>query len=137
MAGRIAEVPVNHHPRKFGKSGWTFQKLFAYNMENLVNLSKKPFQILGIVCLALGILFFLRIAVGYVMPFSLLPSVTTGMILNALVVSTFIVVAILSAIGEFVIRNFGYLQLRPAYIIRRMQLREFMDEGRLESPSTH
>ncbi len=138
MAGRIAEVPVNHHPRKYGKSGWTFQKLFAYNMENLVNLSEKPFQILGVVCFFLGIVFFLRIGVGYLIPFSVLPRVTTGMILNALVASTFVLVAILSAIGEFVIRNFSYLQNRPAYVIREIRLRECMDGSRcLPSMDSH
>jgi glycosyltransferase involved in cell wall biosynthesis len=32
---RVAEIAVNHHPRPNGKSGWTFRKLWSYNMDNL------------------------------------------------------------------------------------------------------
>ena len=117
-AGRCKEVPVTHHPRKYGKSGWTFRKLWQYNMDNVVKLSQRPFQILAGVCLAASILFLLRILSGFFFPFGFLDKVTGGLVLNALVLSVLVLLAVLSLIGEFTIRCFVSLQQNPAYIIR-------------------
>jgi undecaprenyl-phosphate 4-deoxy-4-formamido-L-arabinose transferase len=122
-AGRISEVPVSHHSRKFGKSGWTFRKLFAYNTENLVNISERPFQILGVLCLAIALAGFLRLSIELIIPISILPKVTTGLILNVLAIGFLTIIAILAAIGEFVIRNFIKLQNSPAFIIREIYKR--------------
>ena len=120
MAGRIAEVPVAHHPRKYGKSGWTFQKLFKYNMENLVNLSERPFQLLSLGCFLLALLFIVRILLAWSFHFSVLDQVTPGLLLNVMVMCFLVTLAVLCAIGEFVIRNFLFLQNRPQYIIREI-----------------
>jgi undecaprenyl-phosphate 4-deoxy-4-formamido-L-arabinose transferase len=120
QAGRIAEVPVSHHPRPFRKSGWTFRKLFAYNMENLVNLSERPFQILGVLCLGIALAGILRLAAEMIFPISILPIVTPGLLLNVIVIGFLAILAALAAIGEFVIRNFVKLQNSPAFIIREI-----------------
>jgi glycosyltransferase involved in cell wall biosynthesis len=122
-AKRIAEVAVTHRPRKHGKSGWTFQKLFAYNMENLVNISTRPFQILGAACLALAVLFFLRIATAWLLPVSILRIVTPGLLLNVSIFSLLVIVAILCIIGEFVIRIFVKSHQEPAFIVRSLRTR--------------
>jgi glycosyltransferase involved in cell wall biosynthesis len=123
MARRIAEVPVSHHPRRYGKSGWTFKKLFAHNMDNLVQLSQRPFQILAALCAFLALLFVSRLVAVQVLPFSILPRVTSGLVLNAVVLSLLIIVSVLCVIGEFVIRNFSALQRRPAFVIREIHTR--------------
>lgn len=123
MAGKISEVPVTHNARRHGTSGWTFRKLFAYNMESIVNLSETPFQLLGLACLLFSFLFLLRLATMKIFTFSILPKVTTGLLLNAVVIGLLITVAILCAIGEFVIRNFSLLQRKPAYVVRTMHSR--------------
>ena len=120
QAARTADVPVSHHSRPFHKSGWTFRKLFAYNMENIVNLSERPFQILGVLCLGIALLGLLRLVAEIVFPISILPSVTTGLILNVLIIGFLSTFAILAAIGEFVIRNFIQLQNAPSFIIREI-----------------
>lgn len=117
-AQRIAQVPVSHHPRKFGKSGFTFAKLFAYNMDNFVSISEKPFQVLGILCFLFAALFFLRIALAYVVPVSVLKIVTNGLILNVMVFFFLATTAILAMIGEFAIRCFYMLARYPFYIVR-------------------
>jgi len=119
-AGRIAEVPVSHHPRKYGKSGYTFKKLFKYNMENIVNLSERPFQIVALFCLFLSLLFVLRILLSRLFDFAFLSKVTPGLLLNAIVASSLFILSVVCAIGELVIRNFGVLQKKPAYIIREI-----------------
>jgi len=120
QAQRCAEIPITHHPRKYGKSGWTFRKLFAYNMDNLVGITDRPFQILSVVCLLLAMAFVVRIALAWVLPFSILEEITNGLILNVLALGLLVILAVLCAIGEFLIRSFNMLQRRPAYIIREI-----------------
>jgi len=117
-AGRCREVAVTHYPRKYGKSGWTFRKLWQYNMDNVVKLSQRPFQILAAACVFVSFLFFCRILSGFLLPYKILDEVTTGLVLNALVVAVLLLIAVLSLIGEFTIRCFLHLQKTPAYIVR-------------------
>ena len=126
-AQRIAEVPVTHHPRRYGESGWTFRKLFAYNMENLVNLSDRPFQWLGGAFLLLSGLFVLRLFADVFWDISILPRVTSGLILNALTLGLLAVLGVVAVVGEFVIRNFIELQGRPAFVVRSMRRRDPVD----------
>lgn len=119
-AGRRCEVPVTHYPRKYGKSGWTFRKLMKYNSDNLVILSERPFQNLAGLCLAVALLFGLRILLGYVFPFRILHSVSTGLLLNAILISLLITVGVMCLIGEFAIRSFLIGRKMPLYIIREV-----------------
>jgi dolichol-phosphate mannosyltransferase len=119
-AQRCVEVPVTHYPRKYGESGWTFKKLFKYNMDNVVCLSERPFQILGTLCFFFAFLFVIRIVLSRVFDFSILPKVTTGLLLNVIIISLLTIVSVLCLIGEFVIRNFLVLQKFPSYIIREI-----------------
>ncbi|MBI3119657.1 MAG: glycosyltransferase, partial [Candidatus Hydrogenedentes bacterium] len=117
---RWAEVPVTHYPRKYGKSGWTFRKLFAYNMDNLVGISDRPFQILSGVCFLFAVLFIVRILLGFVMPFRVLSEISNGLLLNFLMFSLLFTLAVLSAVGEFLVRSYNLLQKHPAYIVREL-----------------
>ena len=127
QAGRIGEVPVTHHPRPYGSSGWTFRKLFAYNMENLVNLSDRPFQWLGAAFLSVASLLVLRVVAEFVWDISILPRVTEGLILNVLIAGLLGVMGIVSIVGEFVIRSFVQLQRRPAFVVRTIRRRAPVD----------
>jgi len=119
-AQRCVEVPVSHHERKYGESGWTFRKLFGFYMDHLVGISERPFQLMSLVCLAFAALFALRISLAWVVPVSILPEVTTGVILNAVVFSLLVVLSVLAAIGEYVMRNFLMTQRYPGYVIREI-----------------
>jgi glycosyltransferase involved in cell wall biosynthesis len=123
QAGRYAEVPVSHAPRPYGRSGWTFRKLWKYNMENLVKLSQFPFQFLAAACVLLSLLFLLRVFAGFFLPFRIMEEVTNGLILNMLVIVLLVLAAVLSLIGEFTIRCFVMLRQRPGYIVRRQRRR--------------
>lgn len=118
QCNRCAEVPITHYPRKYGKSGWTFRKLFDYNMENLVGITARPFQYLATACLVMAALFVFRILLGWFLPFSVLAETTTGLILNAIIFGLLVTLAALCVIGEFIVRNHNILQRRPAYIVR-------------------
>ncbi|MBT8364423.1 MAG: glycosyltransferase family 2 protein, partial [Deltaproteobacteria bacterium] len=96
QAARTADVPVSHHSRPFRQSGWTFRKLFAYNMDNLVNLSERPFQILGVLCLGIALVGIFRLAAEMIFPISILPLVTPGLLLNVIVIGILAILAVLA-----------------------------------------
>ena len=123
-AGRCKEIPVSHAPRKVGKSGWTFKKLWNYQMEQVVLLSEKPFQFTAILALFTGLLFLFRVVLNWIAPFQILPEVSNGLILNALVMLFLILLACLSMIGEFTLRSFVLSRHEPKYIIREALKRD-------------
>ena len=123
QAQRCVEVPITHYPRKYGKSGWTFRKLFAYNMDNLVGISDRLFQYLSVFCLIFALLFVARITLAWLLPFSILTQITNGLILNVLVLSLVMILGVLSVVGEFLIRTYNTTQRYPAYIIREIAKR--------------
>ncbi len=115
---RHTEVPVTHRPRRYGKSGWTFRKLWQYNMTNLVSMSQQPFQVIAGVCLCASMLFLLRIAAGFFVHFTVLETVTNGLLLNVIVFALLVMLAVMALVGEFAIRCFVMLQGHPVYIVR-------------------
>ncbi len=117
---RYSEVPITHFPRRHGKSGWTFTKLWQYNMDNLVNLTKRPFQIVMALCLLLAGLLTARVLLYPFFPYDVLDEVTNGLLLHATVISLLITTAILCMIGEFAIRSFNMSLRMPAYIVREI-----------------
>ena len=123
-AGRCAEVPVHHRPRRYGRSGWTLGSLTSYWLDNAVLLSRRPFQLLSMLCFAVGMLLVLRVAVGLLLPIPVLPNVSNGLILNALAFSLLVIVGVSAGIGEYVIRSFLMLQGSPAYVVRTVRKRD-------------
>lgn len=121
---RYTEVPITHHPRKYGRSGWTFRKLWQYNMDNLVKLSQRPFQVLAGFCFFGGILFALRILLAFFSAGGIMNEVTPGLILNTVFFFALITLAAIALVGELVIRNFLTLQHCPAYIVRERHSRD-------------
>jgi undecaprenyl-phosphate 4-deoxy-4-formamido-L-arabinose transferase len=122
-AGSCAETPVRHHPRRYGRSGWSAGQLLSYWIDNALLLSRRPFQLLSLLCFAVGLLLVLRVLLGLVLPMPVLSEVTNGLILNALVFSLLVVVGVSAGIGEYVIRSFLMLQGSPAYVVRSVRTR--------------
>ncbi len=121
MAREVSEIPIRHHPRKYGKSGWTFKKLSSFLFDHIVGLSRRPFQILSILCLVLSILFTLRIMLAWIAPFSILSQVTPGLLLNVMIIHILIMLAVLAGIGEYVLRAYINSERDPIYVIRSIQ----------------
>jgi len=127
-AKTFSEIPVTHHPRKYGKSGWTFKSLFAFHMDNLVGISRRPFQLLSLFCMFFAFLFLVRIVTAWFIPFSILPQITPGLILNVILAHLLLTLSVMSVVGEYIIRNFISLQAYPNYIIREI-LQKNPDKG--------
>ncbi|HOK09607.1 MAG TPA: glycosyltransferase family 2 protein [Candidatus Hydrogenedens sp.] len=117
-AGSCIEVPVQHFPRPYGKSGYTFLRLWQYNMDNLVRTSPRLFQWFAVICLFFGFLFFLRIISAFFFDYRIMKEITPGLILNVITFSLLIIIGILSIIGEFAIRSFLALYRIPAFIVK-------------------
>ena len=98
-------------------------------MENMVNVSERPFQILGILCLCVAFVGVLRLIIETFFPIQILPQVTSGLILNVLIIGFLGIISVLSAIGEFTIRNFIKLQNAPAFIVREIYERSLKDKN--------
>ncbi len=123
-AGRCVEVPVQHFPRPYGKSGYTFWRLWQYNMDNLVRMSPRLFQWMAILCLFVGFLFFIRILSAFFLDYRIMKEITPGLILNVNIFSLLVIVGILSIIGEFSMRSFLALYRIPAFIVRETWRRD-------------
>ena len=124
QAGRVKEIPVSHHPRRHGRSGWSMLRLSAFLIDHLVGVSYRPFQLLSALCFLAAFLLLARIAIAWAVPFSVLPAVTPGLILNAVALHLLVSLAVLSAIGEYVIRSFVALRRDPIYVIRELLRRD-------------
>jgi glycosyltransferase involved in cell wall biosynthesis len=119
QATKVREVPITHHARPYGKSGWTFSKLSRFLFDHIVGISSRPFQRLSILSLIFGFLILVRILFGLVFPGAILSEVSNGLILNVLAANIFIMLAGLSAVGEFTFRIYNRSERDPIYIIRR------------------
>lgn len=115
---RYTEVPVSHAPRRYGKSGWTFGKLYRLNMDNVVAMSDRPFQLVAVICLIIALMFIVRVAVASFTTFQLFPEITNGLLLNVIVITFLIDTALICAVGEFAIRSFTFSRKLPIYVVR-------------------
>ncbi len=126
---RYTEVPVSHSKRRHGKSGWTFRKLWDFNIDNIMNLSRRPFHAIACFSALLALLVIGRIIIEFHFPVKILETVSNGLVLNAILLSTLITVAILCLVGEFTIRSYFSLGTKPSYIIRDIFVKEELSAG--------
>ncbi len=123
VAVRMAEVDIAHHPRKYGKSGWTLRRLVAFYRNIFVETSQYAFQVTGVACLLVSFLFLGYIALSYVLPLDLAPTVDQRFVLALIMFNLLLTVGLLATIGEFVRRNTRLLQQDPCYIVRKLRRR--------------
>ncbi|MCX7918492.1 MAG: glycosyltransferase family 2 protein [bacterium] len=127
VGAKIAEIPVQHHPRRFGKSKYTLNRIWRVlldliTVKFLLSFSTRPLQIFGsiglISCiLGLGIsgyLTFLKLA--YQEHLSNRPLLWLGILLIMLGFQ-FISLGLLA---ELVARTYHESQNKPIYVIRQM-----------------
>ena len=116
---RVAEVPIQHYPRKSGKSRWTLRRFFTlyHNIFRHLVPFIYPFTITPLLLLSV-------VAFGYLLlaavspedfPYFNRPAVLPMLIALNIVLS-FVHLLLL---GEFMLRGNGQVQ-EPAYVIRRI-----------------
>ena len=126
VGAKIIEVPVHHHPRKFGRGKYGLERtlkvtLDLFTVKYLISYSQKPIYIFGSVGVALILLsildvFFLivrRITIGEHMIRSPLLQVGT-----MLFVMGFISI-LMGLIAEQLMRTYHEAQSKPTYTVRK------------------
>jgi undecaprenyl-phosphate 4-deoxy-4-formamido-L-arabinose transferase len=136
QARTVREVPVTHHPRRYGKSGWSAKKLLNFLFDSAIGFSAQPFQFLSMISAATGILLAFRIALDWFFPVEILPDVTHGLLLNAIFINIFICMALMSAVGEFTFRVHARIEGDPIYVIRRRLSRTISPHGVTDAKKT-
>jgi len=124
---RIAEVKVNHRPRKSGRSKYGMKRVFKvlldlFTVKFLISYSQKPLYLFGGLGILLllgggGILFFLLVRrIGYgISPFTspLFPS-------SILIVLMGFQSVLMGLIAELLVRTYHESQGKPTYTIREI-----------------
>lgn len=115
---RIINTTVKHAPRKEGRSGYTFRRLFSQSMSNLIGYSMLPLRLLAIMG-ALGIILSVTFAVVLVVHYlqgGVVPG-WTSIALLLVMLSGFNFFAF-SILGEYVLRILQRVNATPQYFVR-------------------
>ena len=115
---RIVNVTVLHSPRKEGRSGYTFSRLFTQTMGNLIGYSMLPLRLLAViggVGIILSIVFAIVLVVRYLMGSVVQGWTSIALLLVMLSGFNFFAFAIL---GEYVLRILQRVNATPQYFVR-------------------
>ena len=117
-AGRVKEVDVTHHERRYGESGWTTYKLASFLFDNVTGIASRPFLLTALAAGLFGLLVLLRLLIAPLIPGGFLPQAGGGLIINVILLSTLINMVGFSAVGEYVFRIHARTENDPIYVIR-------------------
>jgi glycosyltransferase involved in cell wall biosynthesis len=125
MGIRLTEIPVNHAPRRYGRSKYGLRRtvkvlLDLFTVKFLLEYGTRPIQIfglLGIVCFALGFgvsVYLSVLRLFFNTPLSDRPLLLLGVLLIVLGVQ----LIMMGLIGELVVRTYHEAQDKPIYMVR-------------------
>lgn len=116
---RIANVTVRHDPRKHGESGYSLLRLVRTTLDNILNFSSLPLQIISLVGVAISGLSF---AIG---AFYLIIKLVRGSsfpgwtsLFFAINFYSGLILLSIGVIGEYLIRILGETKGQPMYVVR-------------------
>jgi glycosyltransferase involved in cell wall biosynthesis len=127
MGVQVAEIPVNHAPRKFGRSKYGLGRIIRVildllTVKFLLDYATRPIQIfglLGVLSLCSGITLAVYLSVlrlYYYQPLSDRPLLLLAVLLVILGVQ----LIIMGLLGELVVRTYHETQGKPIYMVREM-----------------
>ena len=118
---RIGEVPVEHHPRASGRSGYSIRKLLLQLMNVLTNFSLAPLQVVSVVgmCSSLG---GLALAAFYVYRWFTSAAIVPGYasLIVTLLVSSGLQLLALGIMGEYLGRVLLNINQKPQFVERKV-----------------
>ncbi|GAB4211897.1 MAG: glycosyltransferase family 2 protein [Roseiflexaceae bacterium] len=121
----VAELPVNHAPRRFGTSKYGISRtlrvvLDLITVRFLLSYSTRPMQIFGLVGLIFGLLG--GLLAGYLAMIKLFLGAEIGsrplLLLSVLLIVVGVQLISLGLIGELVVRTYFESQDKPVYVVR-------------------
>jgi glycosyltransferase involved in cell wall biosynthesis len=124
VGARIAEVVVNHHPRKFGKAKYGLERtlkvvLDLFTVKFLLSYSSKPIYLFGGAGLALTFLGLADLLYLFVRRFWGIPASTSPLLLVGIMFAIMGFQSILMGlIAELLVRTYHESQSKPTYRIR-------------------
>ncbi len=121
FASYPTDVPVQHSPRKQGKSNYSFYKLIRYNFDFFANFSRAPlefFTIVGFSVALLSLLLFTYIIVNRILHGPELEGAFTLFAILYFLIGVLLMG--LGIIGEYVGRILDDVRKRPRFIIRHI-----------------
>jgi glycosyltransferase involved in cell wall biosynthesis len=132
MGVRITEVPVNHSPRKFGKSKYGLNRtvrviLDLLTVKFLLDFATRPIQIfglLGLLCFGGGTVTVLYLSVLRLVYHQPIGDRRPLLLLAVLFVVIGVQLIIMGLLGELVIRTYHEAQNKPIYVIREIVARK-------------
>lgn len=134
LSSNIAEVPVNHNPRKHGKSKYNFLRLLRQCFDLITAYTLFPIQLISIVGAILSILgvFLACYLISFRLFFGTPSSLTT--FISALLFFSGIVLFSIGVISEYLARIYIETRKMPFYIIKE----EFnQNKSHTESNTSH
>jgi len=116
--GRFAHIPVAHHPRTVGRSGYTVKKLIVHALNMMTGFSTVPLQLASLVGFAFT-LFGIGILVYVLVQYFLLKDHVQGFTFLASIIAIFSGVQLFSLglIGEYLARMHFRMMERPTYVV--------------------
>jgi dolichol-phosphate mannosyltransferase/undecaprenyl-phosphate 4-deoxy-4-formamido-L-arabinose transferase len=116
---RILNVPVEHHPRTVGRSGYDLSRLIRIVLDNVISTSTLPFQLFGAIGLAL-------LAVSLFGVVTMPCWTIAGMAISGaywltlmMMAATGLVTLAVSVLGEYMGRIIEELSSAPKYVVRQ------------------
>lgn len=117
-AGSVIEVDITHRSRKYGESGWTLSKLLNFLFDHMVGISRRPFLWVSLASVIFAFLIVIRLILTPLFDFSVIGEVGNGLLLNVLFLIILLILAAVSALGEFVFRVFKRTEGDPIFVIK-------------------
>jgi glycosyltransferase involved in cell wall biosynthesis len=124
VGARIAELPVRHHPRKFGKANYGLERtvkvvLDLFTVKFLLSYSSKPIYLFGGAGAVLMFVGLLDLLYLFIRRFWNIPASTSPLILVGVMFAIMGFQSILMGlIAELLVRTYHESQSKPTYTIR-------------------
>jgi polyisoprenyl-phosphate glycosyltransferase len=119
---RIGQVPVAHHPRLEGRSGYSLRKLLVLGLNLFTNFSLLPLQLVsacGLLAAAGGFLLALYYLIEYLLSNIAVPGYASIVITILIVGGTQLLA--LGIIGEYLGRMHMNVNHKPQYVVRHVR----------------
>lgn len=117
---RFTAIRIEHAPRQFGSSNYTFGKLAAHALNMLTGFSTLPLQIasvLGFALTAFGVFLLGLVIVRYLVQGVVIPGFT--FLASVIVIFSGAQLFTLGVIGEYLARMHFRIMRQPSYAVRR------------------
>ena len=117
---KFTAIRIEHAPRRFGSSNYTFGKLLAHALNMLTGFSTLPLQIasvLGFALTAFGVFLLGLVIVRYLVQGVVLPGFT--FLASVIVIFSGAQLFTLGVIGEYLARMHFRVMRQPSYSVRR------------------